>query len=106
MYSELAGTGSENGFVREDLLLLVFQVSVREYDGDIGEVWGVVEAACVSEGVLLGALNPWILTIGTTLGMSWHPWLFRVVRKCGKEGFKLGVSQQSGLTKIYVELIK
>ena len=73
VFSEVARTGSENGFVREDLLPLVFQVLAREYDGDIGEVWGVVEAICISDGALLGVLSLWILTIGTTSGRLWRP---------------------------------
>ena len=58
----------------EDLLPSVLQVLAGEYDGDIRQVRGVVEAIVVSDIALLGVLISWILATGTTGEMSWHPW--------------------------------
>lgn len=66
-------TGSENYLVCEDLLPSVLQVLTGEYDGDIRQVRGVVEAIVVSD-IALGVLISWILATGTTGEMSWRPW--------------------------------
>jgi hypothetical protein len=49
-------TGSENYPVCEDLLPFVLHVLAGEYDGDIRQVRGVVEAIVVSDIALLGLL--------------------------------------------------